>query len=235
MTFRRIVLGAALAATTIGMAQTASADAVVPAAFDSAQVHAFFSSTGPIKQVGGSTWTYTGLTPSDFQSMWWGPTTVAMGLNGVANPLAFSSFSGNTAIWTGLSQIQVSNGFGYITQNVDTELVMTLQSPSGAVFSANPAGTTNGADYQVTGSSFSVSLQFLTRFSGSGSFVDAKTFYDGQSTNPNITGFQTSFGASFFIEPKTAESATPLPTAALGGMVLLGGAVTRRSRRISAK
>jgi hypothetical protein len=167
---------------------------------------------------GGKTWNYT-VDQSKFGSLWWGQsagTPVVVGLNGSPDQLSFASYTSNTETFTGTSTIQVSNGSGYNSDTVFTKFVLTA---TGATFAAPPAGVSNDADLQITGSAFTVNYQALASFDGT-TYTPADEFFNGLHTNPSVSP-QIGFSGAFYWTDPSSGTVAPLPASAVAGMVLL--------------
>jgi hypothetical protein len=229
-------LGALLAATPI-VSNSAKAD-VIEAGFPPPGGVTFAGGAGGSGNSGGKTNTYSNFNFSAFQDLYFGAASAsapALALDGhidSSEVMGFSSFTGNTAKWTGTASFR--DVFG-TTHTIGTEFLLTLVSPGGAVFQAPPAGASNGADYHVTGD-FQVNLQFLGK-EGASSYQPINALYQGYSTpvssDPNFHAVQTSFTGSFYYTPAAvdAPTAAPLPSVACGGIALLGAGAAGRLRR----
>jgi hypothetical protein len=183
-----------------------------------------YAGSGSNPAFGVKTGSYSGFDSSKYGSLWWGSSTAAgsdiqLAMDGSVSSsgehLAFSSFSGGYATWTGSTQMQLSNG---TYRPVSTEFVMW-----GTGLATAPAGIDNGVDVAVSGN-FTVNYEFLANDNIGSGWVSPNQLYNQTQTYPNqnlqvISNFT---GGFYYTDPATAA---PLPGVATAGLALIGGLV----------
>ncbi len=146
---------------------------------------------------GGSSFIFTGFDPLAFTALYWGTyddnstgNSVTAGLDGTATALAFSSSSGTTATWSGLTNYTDPHTL-VTTNNVPVEMVVSISglgaNPWVAAASLGlPAGVGAVAD-DSAGADFTANVQFLANVGGG--FVALNSIDNGGGmTNSSISG-----------------------------------------------
>jgi len=187
-----------------------------------------YTTSGGAGSAGGLTISYSGFDPSQYAELYWGPwegAPIGASLNGstieASEYMTLSTFSGNTATWTGSSTWSYfSGGQWHNNQAIDTRLTVTL-SPSMSFVDADPLGPSVGVLAQVTGD-YTANLLFEACFFGTWRPVNVG--YNMYQTPPGVqTGLD--FSGGYYHTP------VPIPDAALlFGSGLLGLLGIRRRK-----
>lgn len=180
---------------------------------------------------GGSSFVFTGFDNSAFTALYWGTyddnstgNSVTAGLDGTAAALAFSSSSGTTATWTGLTTYTNPHTL-VTTSNVPIEMIVSISGLGASPWvPAVPLGLPAGMGAVVddsTGADFTANVQFLANVGGG--FVALNSIDNGGGlTNSSISGG--------FFSP-VPEPASFVLCGSLLATVLVGG-LTKARRRL---
>jgi PEP-CTERM motif len=174
-----------------------------------------FVGSGSSPDVGTHTNSYTGLNPSAYNQLWWGPANIYATMDGnQSNFLTAVTASGLTATWTGTTSI-----FGGLYNGpVSVEFIATIVSGASGWIDPSTVGISGGPTEvaQLTGTSFVVNEQFLARIGNSGSYTAFTPFFNGEQGGPNadFTGFTGEF---FYTDPVAS-----VPEPSTWAMMILG-------------
>jgi hypothetical protein len=154
---------------------------------------------------GGKTLAYSGFNTSAFSSLYWGADSGFPPVSGVDNnftTMTFSHYSGNTAVWTGLSSYNPGTG----PVPVNTELDISIVAGSVSWISAAGVGLPSSIGAVIddsAGANYSVNLQFLA---------------NGQPLNtfPHELNSSSDFSGAFYY-----AAPVPEPTTMVAGALLL--------------
>ncbi len=178
-----------------------------------------YTMTGNIARAGGLTISFTGLNPSNYDQLWWGPwdaSSVYLDLDnlyertGDVTTLAYNPTRG---VWEGSSWIHL---FSESTPSYN-QYYTRLKVSGVSLIDSSTIGLTDinhpDAVAEITGTSFSVTLIFEAAQYQSGPWTPALDLFDSLSTIP---GHQVDalFSGGFFY----TSSAVPAP----GAMMLAG-------------
>ena len=186
-----------------------------------------YSATGEPGKTGGLTFSYTGFDPTQYSELYWGPwdgAPIGASLNGqeidASEMMTFSTFSGNTAVWTGASTWSYFSGNTlYSDRPILTRMTVTT-NPSSFV-DASALGASVGVLAPVTGD-YSANILFEANFFGNWLPIDVG--YNMYQTLPG-SGTGVSFNGGYYHTP------VPLPGAVLLFSSGLLGLLRIRRRR----
>lgn len=195
----------------------------------------FTPGSGAVGNTGGKTNTYSGLNPSAYGTLYFGPADsniIVSTRNSSGDVVSFdsadSNLAGGVAVFQGTSQI--FNAQFSVFQNVYTEFRLTLTDLASNPIALTQTSTISGFPGtspvvgQITGTGFNAHWEAV------GTLNSNRTGYQGINNlynSINTSGSQVivSFGGGFF---STAAATAPLPTTASVGIALLGTLVIAR-------
>ena len=244
MNIRRLV-AAICASALVLVATSADAGTLVGPAFPPPGNVTFTAGASNPGAVGGKTNTYSNLNPSAYDRLFWGPSDAsAVGISldpgNVVTPGEFmnydsadSNLAAGKLVFRGQTSLfDAVSGF----HNIFTQLTISVFDSSSNPIAFTPSGSISGftgtsaALAQITGTGFQVNLYAEGSYTNGSGYLNLDKLYGDANTTGKFENVSVS-GGFFSDSPVAAESSTPLPAAALGGVVLLGGLSTRRRTR----